>query len=1334
MAGDRTLRFRLEADERGVIRAIEEVVAAGKAAERELDGIHATPEVDLDITELLREKKRAEAELKLLGKAKAEAKAELDTKVFDAQAAKVQATIDHIDGQVAEVKVRTDRSELDRGADAISRVTKSVGENDSRLVSWLRSLSKVRIQMGFLSGTVKQFGIAFTVLAPVLAHLVGAASALVGVVGSGAVGAFAAGTAAAGGFALSALGVGLAIRPVVKDIGAAMTATKAYNDAVLKYGRGSTEAATAQDKLNQTLKGVSPMARKAIKDFGGLSTEWTKLTAGARRPIFDAFAQGIKTVHALLPSFAKQSVATTKVLSAGIQDWMKSLRSPEAQAAINQMMSGFRGALPGIMDGLGSIAALLGRIGASASRLLPGLTGGFADWANSLEKSVGRGARLDSWVDRTIQHMRDLGHMTQSAGRLLVGFFGAGAKSGDRMVRTLTDTLDRWNAWVRSARGQTSLHEFFDKSVTESGKILDTLAHLTTVMYSLGRAVQPFSDGIVRIADAISGILALVSGNPLGRLFIQGMGSALALLFIINKVRTALLGMEALSLGGMLFGTGRAAKTGSALTTIERFAPALAGISAPAAAAGAALAGLGVVAVVASRHWDKANDDFNRVRANIGGAAPDLANAEGQIADGMRELSAATSRQRAAVQSLPPAFTSYHTKLLMARQAQQALNQAQKQYGPQSNQAKQATIQYARALDQLVPQARKFKDEARQTFNTAQDRVKAARGSLQDFNDEVRSARQHQDALNVSSRGNRFADQAKAGAAGTRELNRSLTEQEAAQHRLRRAEAERAGALVQFQRLMQGMGPLTDRARIAAGQFVRQFQGIKGMKKLAITADSSRAVERLRDVSRLSQKVVGRKQTIQILANSRNADQAIRRTEANLRRVARRKYEAVLEANDKPARGRAQSLAAHLIAVARHKYQATLDAIDKTSSPVRRAVSKINAAKGKLTIDGDAGPATAAARSAVAQINGMSASIYVGLRGPGAGRAAGRAQGGESEYATVTQPGGSQKVNRPTMLTGEEGPQHPEFVIATNPAYRNSNTAYLDQAATALGFALIPAFKKGGIHPAKSAKTGGMGVDAAQNRKDKTGSAVQKLKDKKSAAKSDKKDKKHWSGKDEKHLKQAKHRDKQAAANLKAANAFEKGLTTLSNRFDYFHSKMTEAEDAGDAQHWTSYKSSASNAAQDVINAISKAIKHTGQGAKGGGRLWELRAMIADWEATKGDVDRDVYGEEATPGASVAEQTVFSNQARADFQRQFGSNLIGGLLPAVAGGISRAIAPASAGFYPTGQSTQFPGGSSLTGPNETPGRIVNINNNFAAPPPDPHTWTQQQNFEAQVAM
>ena len=72
-------------------------------------------------------------------------------------------------------------------------------------------------------------------------------------------------------------------------------------------------------------------------------------------------------------------------------------------------------------------------------------------------------------------------------------------------------------------------------------------------------------------------------------------------------------------------------------------------------------------------------------------------------------------------------------------------------------------------------------------------------------------------------------------------------------------------------------------------------------------------------------------------------------------------------------------------------------------------------------------------------------------------------------------------VNRPGYFAGEEAPQHPEVILATNPAYRQRNVGLWAQAGNMLG---IPGFALGGITKtvgnvlsgAESAVTGGVGA------------------------------------------------------------------------------------------------------------------------------------------------------------------------------------------------------------------------------------------------------------------
>jgi hypothetical protein len=118
-------------------------------------------------------------------------------------------------------------------------------------------------------------------------------------------------------------------------------------------------------------------------------------------------------------------------------------------------------------------------------------------------------------------------------------------------------------------------------------------------------------------------------------------------------------------------------------------------------------------------------------------------------------------------------------------------------------------------------------------------------------------------------------------------------------------------------------------------------------------------------------------------------------------------------------------------------------AFTSAKSAVVDAVNTILRAYNAVPVLGDVGliGGGGGGGKAPAGPRGPTTSAPAGPRGP-----AGRARGGA--------------VDRPMFIVGEEAPAHPEWVIATNPAYKRDNLRYWAQAGKDLG---VPGFKKGGL-------------------------------------------------------------------------------------------------------------------------------------------------------------------------------------------------------------------------------------------------------------------------------
>jgi hypothetical protein len=132
-----------------------------------------------------------------------------------------------------------------------------------------------------------------------------------------------------------------------------------------------------------------------------------------------------------------------------------------------------------------------------------------------------------------------------------------------------------------------------------------------------------------------------------------------------------------------------------------------------------------------------------------------------------------------------------------------------------------------------------------------------------------------------------------------------------------------------------------------------------------------------------------------------------------------------------------------------------------------------------------------------------------------------------------------------------------------------------------------------------------------------------------------------------------------------------------------------------------------------------------------GGAIWETQQAIEE-------LGLKIKQAKEGGGPSLAEQTATYNQLREDLYRQFASNITGQGAAYVGAYASGGTIPMS-GFALVGERgpelAYLPGGTQITNNEhtrevlESKGTVNNVTNNFAAPPPDPHTWSRQQEFE-----
>jgi hypothetical protein len=466
----------------------------------------ATAAVTLEMKKFTSDYAAVKMMMKDLAKQKATATVDMNTRGFKRAAVETRATFLWL-------------------ANAKKVFDERVGD-DKATQKWLRSLGGIRLQMGLFSTTLRQATRALVVMGPIIEAVAGSFVALAGSMGSAALGG-----ATALGAGLAGLVGGLtlvksAIQPTINGIDQAFKAQAAYNDSVRKFGTDSSKTAKKLKELNSVMAHIPAESRDAVRAAVELRSEWKNLTREtARTQVFATLGEGVKTAQANIGNFASQTNAAMRTVGGAIRGAFRYLRGDEGAGALNTILSGFNSALPHILKGLGQLGALLLRVFAAAQPAFVGLMKSFADWATNLNQANSDSNALGATIDNQVSKFRVWVDLLSATGGLLKAVFGGGSESGTEFAMSITNILNRWTAFLNTAKGRDELRTTFAQAVTMAKQFFTVLGTVISILYAVTTATRPFAAAIVGIATAVGQVTAAFAGTDLGQAVIKAMAA-----------------------------------------------------------------------------------------------------------------------------------------------------------------------------------------------------------------------------------------------------------------------------------------------------------------------------------------------------------------------------------------------------------------------------------------------------------------------------------------------------------------------------------------------------------------------------------------------------------------------------------------------------------------------------------------------------------------------------------------------------------------------------------------------------------------------------------------
>lgn len=1062
----------------------------------------------------------------------AHAEVKLDADRVEAQMELIKARLNVLGGNPpVGIKVDLDRSGVRR-----------MGE---KLMKTLGEIPNMTMRLGPFTTSIKGAIAALMVFGPILLDVVGALSALIGVMGAGIAGAAAVGGAAMTGFALSIGGTVLAIKPVIAEIKHARQVTAAYRKAVQEHGKDSKEAAKAQDKMNSVLKAIDPNAAKAVRGMDRISKAWEDATGPTRSNFSATFADGIKTVESLLPNFAARTNEFSGHLKTGFKSAFAYLRKDGGQA-IDAIQRNFNKATPAMLDGFGGFGEGLLNLLREASKYLPDLMNGFSKMGSNFRKWTQGGKPFEAQIRRWVDSARDLVHFFGAATRVLTGFFGAGVDEGRSMLQTMTAALNRWDKWMDSIEGQESLGDFFSQAVSGTQKLYGALAPLISAFVQWAGNIAPIAHGFFLVIGALgrvlNGFTQLLDMGGVLTTALTTLGATMGLMWSIGKMGAFMSMLSTITLG--LGRYERAAKLAASANTLMDLSGGLgvgkrsrpAGPVAPVAtatAAGAQVAAAGGKASLAAR-------GFLAVRGAAALAVPAIATmgttaavaatgglalvagaavygayklatmetASDRLRKSLKETTDAANNLRAASASLVDVQAeggtqarSYRDAVNDVAEGKKALAAIEAKHGKNSDQYRAKLEEVNAALNaRVTAEDALVKLRARSVglgLEQSAHQVRQVKAG-NDLTNALAEQAKYQNAYDEAVRNGDSMGQANAKAnlaQATKEATAAQKAYNAINAAARDASRAATVAQVEYERGLRNLIPLTAQARNAIGKLGQEQGGQRIARSIAINNVDPNDVSRISTQATSALRAGARpKLVLDIVANADNAKAALQLLRAA--KIAPKEMRIIEQGGDKAVAVLERILGRRLtnkeFKIAQRGGDTALDYL--TSIQGRKLLNKIFA----IIARDNASGVLRGVKAELDRINSKTVTMTVQrveisrrrLASPGAGAGGysggivGFASGGTlrrahdiaSSRSSQTSQRGA-RITRPTYITGEEGPGHPEYIIASNPAYRRNNLRYWAMAGRALD---VPGFAGGGeTGKTKSKATNLIGGDVA---------------------------------------------------------------------------------------------------------------------------------------------------------------------------------------------------------------------------------------------------------------
>src|SRR5262245_992302 len=364
------------------------------------------------------------------------------------------------------------------------------------------------------------------------------AAAAIGLLGNdiaillqGAVAASVAVVSSAFGALTAAIGAALPlIASLIPALGAVVVGFQGMGDALGAVTKGFKEATAAGQAFDITsisdqLQGLAPAARAFVEEFARIFPQLQAIQQQVQGALFanlDAALGELATTT--IPSIGQ----ALTVAAESINTFFLKIAQASEGIDFGGLIEDLQPAIDAVGDALVSLFQSFAPFIEAATPAAQRLAESFRAAADGLREMIESGLQsgaINDFLQRGLDSLKQWAALAKATADALFTLFSAGQAQGDSFVKSLTNIISKFDAWMESATGQTALQDFFRQGADTLKALLpilqgaqglfdnlvteDSIARFTLLADSLGR-VLPFLGQLLDITGRVGIFSTLV--------------------------------------------------------------------------------------------------------------------------------------------------------------------------------------------------------------------------------------------------------------------------------------------------------------------------------------------------------------------------------------------------------------------------------------------------------------------------------------------------------------------------------------------------------------------------------------------------------------------------------------------------------------------------------------------------------------------------------------------------------------------------------------------------------------------------------------------------------